>query len=396
MNSIIVICPQCKAKLAVPRRTVKANVRCGRCKHKFAVEPPKPKPVEDVVASWLTDESGEGGKEPDGGLDLDIEMALSEHQAQTETGTLMGAPAEDVPTEPEPPAGAGLRKDIRIVKVDGHGTLIEFAPGLLRKPKFRGGFPRQCIRCDARVHLHAHVVIFSPQLVDSVSMEAEHKAGALVLSDEEVQGLTDQQILDRLPAVPNVPAPADLPLPYWVCDMCSPSGQVSGQIRVNPKTGGGFCRLLIRHPRRALTFIETAVGTNVEGYDLVRERVDQLADNPWDNLPDGIRHRIEQWYHPLRGEQFLAYVPDRDHTRTEDGMTGVVITDKRLIAHFSRRHREAKVGEPIELTYSSGGGKGQVSIQTTTWSIPKMAVDRDGIARMRRGVSLGKFRAVWH
>lgn len=398
MESIIITCPHCNAKLSVPKRNARSKVRCGRCKEKFVFEPPQPKPVEDVVASWLTDEPGGagGGDEGAGGLDLDIEMALAENQAQSATGTLMGALAEDLPSEADKPVAEGLRKDIRVVKVDGNGTLIEFAPGLLRRPEFRTAFPRQCVRCDSRAHLNAHVVIFSSQLVDSVSMEAEHKAGALALSDEEVQGLSDEQILDRLPAVPNVPPPADLPMPFWICDMCTAAGQVSGQIRVNAKTGGGFCRLLIRHPRRALAFLETAVGRDVEGFDLVRDSADRVSQNPWDNLPEGIRHRIEQWYHPMQGEQFLAYVPDRDHTRTEDGMAGVVITNQRLIAHFRRRHREAKLGEPIELTYSSGGGKGQVAIQTTTWSIPKMAVDRDGIARMRRGLSLGKFKAVWH
>jgi len=391
MNSIIVVCPHCKAKLAIPAGHVKGNVRCGRCKEKFPFTPPKPAPVEDVVASWLSDGDGSGN---DDNLDLDVEMALNEAASTpSETGTFMGTPAIEEP--PAPPSDGTKRKDARIVRCDRSGTLIEFAPGLLRKPKFRAGFPRQCVKCDARAHLQDHVVIFSAQLVDSVSMEAEHKAGALMLNNEDVQGLTDQQVLDRLPTVPNVPPPGDLPMPYWVCDMCGGSGQVSGQIRVNPKTGGGFCRLLIRSPRRALAFVETALGTNVEGYELIRERVDQLVEKPWDNLPEGIQHRIEQWYHPRSGEQFLAYAPDRDHTRTEDGMAGVVITNQRLIAHFSRRHREATITDPLELTYSSGIGKDQVAIQTTTWSIPKMAIDRDGIARLRRGLALGKFQAVW-
>lgn len=384
MNSIIVICPHCGAKLAISQQHLKANVRCGRCKEKFPVEIKPPNPVEDVVASWLTDDDGAGDEPSDD--DVGTEGGISGEEL------LSGAS----PAESSAPAGVGERADARIVTVDGQGTLLEFAPKLLRESEFRSSFPRQCVRCDARVHLQAHVVIFAPQLRDSVSVEDEHNAGALALSNEEVQGLTNQQILDRLPAVPNVPPPADLPMPYWLCDMCSGAGQVSGQIRVNRETGGGFCRLLIRNPRRALGFIDTAFGKGVEGYDLVKDRVDQLVENPWDNLAEGVQHRIEQWFHAKKDERFLAYVPDRDYARTEDGMGGVIITSQRLISHCSRRHREGTVKDAFELTHSFGAGKGHVSIKTAAWTIPRMTVDRDGIARMRRGLSLGKFMAVWH
>jgi predicted Zn finger-like uncharacterized protein len=391
MNSVIVVCPHCGAKLAVSEQSIKAHVRCGRCKEKFPIVPTAPKPVEDVVASWLTGEDGSGDDAPPGedpGMDMNIsgEDLLS--------ATPPPAAASDSPDEA--PATAGARPDARIVKVDGQGTLIEFATNLLQQPDFRAAFPRQCIRCDARMHLRAHAVIFTPQLMDSMSLEAEHKAGELVLSNEEVQGLTNQQMLDRLPAVPNIPPPGNLPMPYWICDMCSGSGQVSGQIQVNRETGGGFCRLLIRNPRRALGFIDSAVGNGIEGYQLVKDRADQLAENPWDNLAEVVQHRIQQWFQPRPGEQFLSYTPDRDYARTEDGMAGVLVTNQRLLAHYSRRHREALVTEALELTHAFGAGKGHVAIKTANWTIPRMTIDRDGIARLRRGLSLGKFMAVWH
>jgi len=391
MSPIIVICPHCGARLGVPESNVKANVRCGRCKEKFPVAPPAPNPVEDVVASWLTGEDGPGDDAPleeDQGMDMNISGE-----------DLMSAapPPAAVPDSPDgAPAAAGAKPDARIVKVDAQGTLIEFAPSLLHQPEFRAAFPRQCIRCDARVHLRAHAVIFAPQLIDSVSLEAEHKAGELVLSNEEVLGLTNQQVLDRLSEVPNVPPPGNLPMPYWVCDMCGGSGQVSGQIQVNRETGGGLCRLLIRSPRRALGFIDAALGQNVEGYQAVKDRVEQLVENPWDNLAEVVQHRIQQWFQPRHGEQFLSYTPDRDYARTEDGMAGVLITNQRLIAHYSRRHREAPVTEALELTHSFGAGKGHVAIKTANWTIPRMTIDREGIARLRRGLSLGKFMAVWH
>ena len=135
-------------------------------------------------------------------------------------------------------------------------------------------------------------------------MEAERSAGTLVLSNDEVRGLSDQEILDRLPRVPNVPPPGDLPMPYWVCDMCSGSGTVSGQIQVNRTTGTGLCRLFIRNPRRAMEFAQVAGGENTEGYGELKDRVEQTVVNPWDSLPEVVQHRGRRGRPTPGGPQF--------------------------------------------------------------------------------------------
>jgi hypothetical protein len=208
--------------------------------------------------------------------------------------------------------------------------------------------------------------------------------------------LSPKDLLGRLHEVPNVPYPGNLPMPYWVCDMCSGSGCVSGQIQVNPDTGKGRCRLVIRNLRRALEFARNAGGEDAEGFDKLKDRVAKTSEHPWDMLPEVVQQRIQQWFKPKRDEQFIAYVPDRTHSHTEDGMAGVLISNYRMIYHTPRHHRECRLGEPIELQHASGGGKGSVSIKAPSWEIRHMSVDRDGILRFRRGLSLGRFNAIWH
>lgn len=379
MNAIHVKCPSCGAKLAVPSDVVKANVRCGRCKHKFPISTTQPKKiVEDVVASWLDGDAPPEAEEPN------IEDVAEDVARSAEPGAPALGPM---------PTGKGA---IRAVKIERRGVLFEFAASRLLEPGFRTAFPRQCLSCDSRAHLRAHVVIYASQLTDSLSMEDEHSAGALVLSDAEVRGLSDEELLNRLPHVPNVPHPADLPMPYWICDMCSGAGHVRGQIQVNAKTGKGFCQLFIRNIRRGFQFMTEAGGEEAEGYEELKERVEKTTDDPWDNLPEVIQHRIQQWFNPEKDEVFVAYVPDRDHARTEDGIAGVVISSKRLIYHTPRSHRELNIKESLELSHASGGGKGRVSITTSGWRVRQMSVDRDGLRRMRRALATNKFQAVWH
>ena len=380
MKAIHVKCPSCGATLAVPNDSLKRRIRCGRCKHRFALATQSEAVLEKVIASWLSDE-----EEPEATQDMPQGEALAEKAPAA-------APEEAPLPEPRQPK----KGNIRVVKIE-RGVLFEFPVSRLLDPEFRSAFPRQCLSCESRAHLRAHVVIYAGQLVqDSISMEDEHSAGTLVLSNEEVRGLSDEEILDRLSRVPNVPHPADLPMPYWVCDMCSGTGQVSGQIQVNPETGKGWCRLFIRNVHRSLEFMVNAGGEGAEGYDMLKERVEQTAEHPWDNLSEVVQHRIQQWFQPKGGEQFIAYVPDRDHVRTEDGVAGVLISSRRLIYHNPRRHWEMSVEDPVELQTFTGGGRGSVSISTPSWSIRQMSVDRDGLTRMRRALALSKFQAVWH
>jgi len=381
MKAIHVKCPSCGATLAVPNDSLKRRIRCGRCKHRFELSAQSEAVLESVVASWLSDEEEPGPAE---------EKPQAEEVVEKEP-----APA-DLAEAPSAEPGEFTKGEIRVVKIE-RGVLFEFPASRLTDPAFRSAFPRQCLSCESRAHLRAHVVIYAGQLLqDSISMEDEHSAGELILSDEEVRGLSDQEILDRLHRVPNVPHPGDLPMPYWVCDMCSGTGQVSGQIQVNPETGKGWCRLFIRNIRRALEFMVNAGGEGGEGYEKLKEHVEQSTEHPWDNLAEVVQHRIQQWFQPKAGEQFVAYIPDRDHVRTEDGVAGVLISTTRLLFHNPRRHWESPVKDPLELRTSTGRGKGTVSITTPSWSVQHMTVDRDGLMRMRRALSLSKFRAVWH
>ncbi len=385
MGKIRMKCPACGVTLALDEEHLKQYIRCPRCKHKFPAARQAAPATDDLIASWLTEEEPEGPQESPGGASGLVEMPYG--------ADVMGdAGTAAAPTAAPKPMGHG---EIRAVKIDRRGVLFEFPASRLLETRFRCAFPRQCMSCDARTHLRPHVVIFTSQLRDSISMEAEHDAGALVDGHNELEGFIGQKLLDRLHEVPNVPYPGNQPMPYWLCDMCSGAGCVSGQIHVSRDASRGWCRLFIRYPRRAMEFMINAGGEGAEGFRELSERVERTAENPWNSLPEVVQQRIQQWYHPKSDEHFLAYVPDRDRTRTEDGMAGVVISNTRLIYHTPRSHHQAKFGQPLELEHASGVGKGRISIITPNWTIHQMTVDRDGITRMRRALTLGRFHAVW-
>jgi len=374
-------CPKCKKVLGLPADFTEGKIRSPACRGVFRVRKSKHKvSLDETVADWLMDDSSPA---PPG------ESAPAERKP----------PAAAVPAERAVAAPGRSRPAAcpRLVAVDRSGALFEFPVDFLRSPEFRCAIPRACIHCTARTHLTAHVVIFTPQLRDSISLEAEHAAGQLSLPQEKIGNARGTAVLELLPEVPNVPPPGNLPMPYWVCDMCRGAGWISGQIQVNTDTGRGFCRLRMRNLKMALGFFSNVGGEGCADYEKLKEFVEHTEQDPWDALPTVVRHRVEQWFRPntKAGEQFLAYIPDRAFVRTEDGMNGLVISNHRLVYHHPPRHQECPRDRELTIQVRIAEGKEIVSIEAAGFKKRSVTLDRGGMMLFRRALSKGGFRAKW-
>ncbi len=369
-------CPRCDKTLGLPADFTEGKIRCPACRGVFRVRRSKKKiSLDETVAGWLMDDSAK--------------PASAERAAPAAPQATEAPPARTAPAQPATCP--------RLVAVDRSGALFEFPAAFLRSPQFRCSIPRACIHCTARTHLAAHVVIFTPQLRDSISLEAEHAAGRLSLPQDKIGSAQGVAVLQLLPEVPGVPPPGNLPMPYWVCDMCRGEGWISGQIQVNTATGQGFCRLRMRNLKIALGFFGNAGGEGCEDYERLKHFVEHTEQDPWDALPTVVRHRVEQWFRPnaKEGEQFLAYVPDRAFVRTEDGMNGLVISNRRLVYHHPPRHQECPRQTELTIQLRIAEGKEIVSIEAAGFKKRSVTLDRGGMMLFRRALSKGGFKAKW-
>ena len=382
MRNHRVQCPMCGALLSLPGGYVDCIVRCGRCHSRFHLAKDKGL-TEQAVADWLTEE----GQAKD--------RALGAPAPPRAPAPAKVDLASDVPASGNTAVLPAIGGSLRLARVDAHGVVLEFPASRLLDPTFRCAMPRCCLRCGARTRLHTHVVIFAPQFDDTFSLEAEHSAGSLTIQDAELPDLAPDQILARLPHVPNVPHPGDLPMPYWLCQMCEGASPVAGQIQVNDQTGEGWCRLLIGNLRRAEEFLITAGAADTPDHDALRKRIDALAGNPWDALLPVVQHRLMQWFHQAKDERFVAYIPDRDHFQSEDGMAGIVVSDRRLVIHTRRRHNEVRSTEPMELKVVSDRGKSILELSCPTCQVKHFCLDGEGIRKLHRAFASAQFNVTW-
>ena len=349
-------------------------VRCGLCRETFRL--PKDVPVpEDTIFGWLHRPDEDGDERASTLMPLSGKASRkTDHAASSETG----------------------QSKIRLVSLERSGAIFEFPAEYLRQAKFRCSIPRVCIHCLGRVHLSAHLIIFAPQLRDSISLEAEHKAGQLTIPQERLSGLTGEEMLQHLPEIPNVPAPANLPMPYWVCDLCSGAGAISGQIKVDQASGHGHCRLFMRHLQVAASFLGAVAGTHSQDFARFVEFAKRAKKDRWDALPTVVRHRLEQWFRPADDERFIAYIPDRNRARTEDGMAGVIISTRRLIYRRPPIHHELSSDSTVTLQVRTSKGKEIATISSAEgFKSRPITLDREGKMALQKALSEGKFKAAW-
>ena len=217
-----VCCPGCQSVLRVPDELPGPKVRCGQCKAVFQVDSEEPPVVsDDVIAGWLTDwlTDRDDGAPTAGPLPADPFDGISADSGEwfLESAGL-GAKAR----RPGP---------IRLLRIDSKAAELEFPADRLLYPEFRLAMPRRCMRCDGHSRLGAQVVVFAAQAGTPVDMIRERQKAGLSLNCQELARLEGEELLKRLAVVPGVPFPGNLPMPYYVCDRCSPEALVSGQIQ---------------------------------------------------------------------------------------------------------------------------------------------------------------------
>jgi hypothetical protein len=349
-------------------------VRCGGCRHRFRL-PKRIAVTDDAITEWLVE-----GRTPEEDKHAAERHLRPQEEAASSAGTAVLPAISDA---------------IRLVKSDATGALFEFPAVRLTDPAFRCAMPRRCVRCGGRSHLQAHVIVYATHLIDGAFVSAQSSSGDLVLRGEGVAELGNEELLERLPVVPNVPPPADKPMPFWLCDMCSAGDLVSGQIRAGGE-GVGLCRLWIGHLRRAEEFLITAGGKDSPGHAELRHRIASQVEDPWGVLPLTVQNRIHQWFRPQAGEHFIAYVPDRERARSEEGLAGIVVSDHRVVYHTPVRHKEAPKNEKFDLTEVVESGRTSLEVKCSSWAIKHLAVDRDGLARLRNALTRAQFNVTWH
>lgn len=366
-EKLIVRCPSCGKAYKVPPAGVGRKARCLHCKKKFVIElssEPSELPLTGAMAD--PDEDSRSASGTFAGLspaDSFVAKALRGEDPDEPVSTIdPKAARKPIATEtvaqPEPVEPAGAR--IILERIDEMGAYFEFPIEQLSDPNLRSAFPHRCVSCGQRESLNVHLIVFTDRLPPRDAFRARDLEIRIFGKLDDYGDAEQTELLEKLPGLPNLPAPFDLPYPYFVCDRCSAVGEVNTHVLRHGKVE--FCQINIANLRTASEFYSNNGGGGSTNYRKLLRAADEQRHDRWRGLPLTVRNRIRQWFHIRKGERFVEYYPDEDFSKSEAGLAGLVLTNRRLIYKKYAAQREYSIGVPGELRLIKDGKKTRVEI----------------------------------
>jgi len=359
MGTIQILCPTCAAMFSVPEEFVNKRARCKHCGQAFVIKVPD---LEDTVAGWLSEELAEAEQKA-------AEKAAAEKAFSPAAPPPVSAAATPGPSAQQPGAAGPIdtsapppQEGLRLSHVDALGAFFLFPPSLLTDPGFRSSIPRCCLGCGSTHNLRVHIVRWQSVRNEPKQKRDDEPAPATV-GGKNLVGLPDKQLLEALPAAPNMPPPYNLPIPYFICNRCSPVGAIMTHVRPDAY-GREVCEIGVSSLKRAAQFLARNLGRDHEDFKRLDSEIKSGRANPWNSLPLAVRNRIVRWYKAGDDERFVSYIRDTDFAKAEAGQGGLVITDKRMVYQKYASHREILLSDPIEIIVANSHGKYQITVSS--------------------------------
>ncbi len=283
-------------------------------------------------------------------------------------GTVAGMDLSEIEAEDGPwayhqeMAPTGRRPHLVVRQVGADGVTLGFASEWLQHDGFRASMPVRSAfdgSVDAEA-LRARPMVFLNKLEDASvaarSLEVRHECA---LSSGGIDG---PGLLAEMGRMEGVRAPYDRPVLYYAK---AGAGVPALKCRVQESesvAGQAICEVLIPCGEVAVGWLAAVNGVCCEDLGQLRADVERSGASVWGRLPLKTRLRLEPWCRFDPGEQFIRYFHDPDFTRSEAGLAGVVMTDRRLIHHKFRRLRDAPLNRPLTLHLRRDGKLTRLSI----------------------------------
>jgi hypothetical protein len=263
-------------------------------------------------------------------------------------------PTELVVTEPQP--------YLIVTQCTQSGVELSFDSRFLMHDGFRLSMPLACVYTgDAeRSHLIAKPLAFLDQarggeLRNAYDVESGREA-------KLSQTQTGKEMLARMGVIEQFPEPFRYPFPYYV--RTDHSNQSLKCYTTRSGEGPTVAHVVIPDGHLALRWLRHVNGVCGKEYDLLSRDVAHLWQGEWIGMDEQVRRRIDVWAHFLSGEKFRYFINDADMPKKDEGLAGVVLTDRRLIYKKFHRQGQVEFGTNAQLIIRPDGTMAGLRVKT--------------------------------
>jgi len=246
------------------------------------------------------------------------------------------------------------------------GVQLSFASRFIKHTRFRLSMPIKCTyTCNMeRKRLLVRPLAFLDRSQAKIRNAHEIEAGhECHLGDIRV----DESLLSRLGVIEGLPEPFHLCFPYYVSD--DHSGKSLKCNTTKRPDGGITASVLIPDGRYALEWLAAVNGKCGKEYQLLQKDVARLWQDQWGGLPEKVRERLNTWVEFQPDEQFRYYIHDADIARKDEGLAGVVLTNRRLIYHKYHKQGQVVFGEDAKLIVKPDGQFAGLTVRSEEGSV---------------------------
>lgn len=237
---------------------------------------------------------------------------------------------------------SALHPRLAVLEVHPTGVLFGFDSRWLRHVPFRASMPLSCMGCDE----HSANLLYARPMAwnDRVFHRASEDANIEV--DYEIHVHAEHRprdVVASIPVIEGVSEPFNLAMPYYVCRPCG--SRLSVHCHTTQAGGDVMCDVLIPSIRYALQWLGRVNGVCGHDYEELEKHLTNAAHDTWNALPENVRMRVSAWFKYDTYEHFIGYFSDCDFPKSDAGLAGIALSDKRIVYCKYHHHGEIKVKE---------------------------------------------------
>ena len=285
-------------------------------------------------------------------------------------------PTDLVVTEPAP--------YLIVTECTQSGVVLSFDSKFLKHDGFRLSMPVACAFTGdvERVNLIARPLAFLDQsrglLRNAYEVEAGHEAK---LNKTQIA----KEMLARMGVIEQFSEPFRFPFPYYVR---SDHSSQSLKCCTSKKPDGPIvAHVTIPEGHVALRWLRHVNGVCGPEYALLQKDVARLWQGEWVGMDETVRRRIEVWAHFQNGERFRYFINDADMPKKDEGLAGVILTDRRLI--YKKFHREGQVeyGTAAQLIIRPDGTMAGLRVKTENGTFKCARFHFDDLQKLKKAAT---------
>ena len=225
------------------------------------------------------------------------------------------------------------------------GVELGFDSRWISHAGFRESLPVACAFSGERDRdrLKARPLVFADQTDGDVSRVYSTEAA---FERPLVPGQSTADLMKIMGTIDYMPQPFNIIIPYYVNNEIS---STSLRCRTEQRDNGITCFVHLPNGEFALDWLHNVNGICGPEYSHLVNDVKSMAYADAEVVSDECRDRLAAWVRFQPMERLLLYVKDTDILTRDEGLGGIVVTNRRLVFHKNRHHGEVGLDEEAEI-----------------------------------------------